>query len=68
MRIVDSRAPTNPLVAIGGDLSASLTVEPILPEAINRLTAAIERAEASVANPRKSNDVASPDAERGRLL
>jgi hypothetical protein len=45
MRIIDSRSPTNPLVAIGGDLRASLILDPTLPEAINRLTVALERAE-----------------------
>jgi hypothetical protein len=45
MRIIDSRSPTSPLVAIGGDLRASLLLEPTLPEAINRLTAALDRVE-----------------------
>jgi hypothetical protein len=47
MRVIDSSSPTNPLVAIGGDLRASLVVEPNLPDAINRLTAALDRAESA---------------------
>jgi hypothetical protein len=47
MRTIDSRSPTNPLVAIAGDLRASLLLDPALPEAINRMTAAIEQAESA---------------------
>jgi hypothetical protein len=50
MRIIDSRSPTNPLVAIGGDLRASLVLDPTLPDAINRLTAALDRAESAGAD------------------
>jgi hypothetical protein len=53
MRFIDSRSPTNPLAAIGGDLRASLAVEPTLPDAINRLTAALERAETGMPDARQ---------------
>jgi hypothetical protein len=67
MRLIDSRSPTNPLVAIGSDLRASLAVEPTLPEAINRLTAALERVETAVLDSRQGTEIASPDTERGGL-
>lgn len=67
MRFIDSRSPTNPLAAIGGDLRASLAVEPTPPDAINRLTAALERAETGMPDARQSNDSPPPEAERGRL-
>jgi len=67
MRFVDSRSPTNPLAAIGGDLRASLAVEPSLPDAINRLTAALERAETRAPDARQSNEGPPPEAERNGL-
>ena len=67
MRFIDSRSPTNPLAAIGGDLRASLAVEPALPDAINRLTAALERAETGAPDARPSNESPPPEAERSRL-
>jgi hypothetical protein len=67
MRIIDKRSPTSPLVAIGGDLRASLTVESILPEAINRLTAALERVETPVTDPRLRDETASHNPKPGRL-
>jgi hypothetical protein len=50
MRIIDSRSPTNPLVAIGSDLRAGLVLDLTLPDAINRLTAALDRAESTAAD------------------
>jgi hypothetical protein len=67
MRFIDSRSPTNPLAAIGGDLRASLAVEPKLPDAINRLAAALERAEPGVPDPRLTNEIPSPEPESGGL-
>jgi hypothetical protein len=67
MRFIDSRSPTSPLAAIGGDLRASLAVEPKLPDAINRLTAAIERAEPGLPDPRQNNEIPSPDPDSGGL-
>jgi hypothetical protein len=67
MRFIDSRLPTNPLAAIGGDLRASLAVEPTLPDAINRLTAALERAETGAPHARQSTESPAPEAKRSRL-
>jgi hypothetical protein len=60
MRIIDSRSPTNPLVAIGGDLRASLVLDPLLPDAINRLTAALDHVESAAVDLRRIEEPAVP--------
>jgi hypothetical protein len=69
MRIIDSRSPTNPLVAIAGDLRASLLLDPALPEAINRMTAAIEQAESAEVELAgvEAQAVIAGDTKRGRV-
>jgi hypothetical protein len=60
MRIIDSRSPTNPLVAIGGDLRATLVLDPTLPDAINRLTAALDHGESAAVALRPFEEPAVP--------
>jgi hypothetical protein len=66
MRIINGRLPSNPLTAIGSDLRTRFAVEPIVPEANNRLTAALERAEGALAARRRDRSASSGETDADR--